>query len=188
MYTIFLLPQINVVVQVFRCIVAYQYYNHFYSDIYFHFQLYTIWTWLPARFAVCQPELLYTSEEHGTSLMTLYSRVESYQPTLIFIKTTTDEVNFRNRWFRFHFGLWHKFLGSKVEVYSDMHVLPPIPINCFLIIIKVPIEIIVWNLNPKCNVQLFFLYSSRVMALNYKKKMDLLFVSDWMIRGMLNKI
>ncbi|CAG2206084.1 TBC1D24 [Mytilus edulis] len=54
--------------------------------------LYTIWTWLPARFAVCQPELLYTSEEHGTSLMTLYSRVESYQPTLIFIKTTTDEV------------------------------------------------------------------------------------------------
>lgn len=54
--------------------------------------LYTIWTWLPPRFAVCQPELLYTSEEHGTSLMTLYSRVESYQPTLIFIKTTTDEV------------------------------------------------------------------------------------------------
>lgn len=54
--------------------------------------LYTIWTWLPPRFAVCQPELLYTSEEHGTSLMTLYTRVESYQPTLIFIKTTNDEM------------------------------------------------------------------------------------------------
>ncbi len=58
-------------------------------------QLYTIWTWLPPRFAVCQPELLYTSEEHGTSLMTLYTRVESYQPTLIFIKTTNDEVTIK---------------------------------------------------------------------------------------------
>ncbi|KAK3094923.1 hypothetical protein FSP39_007929 [Pinctada imbricata] len=54
--------------------------------------LYTIWSWLPARYAVCQPELLYTSEEHGTSLMTLYSLTENHQPTLIFIKTTDDEV------------------------------------------------------------------------------------------------
>ncbi|XP_061189632.1 uncharacterized protein LOC133197554 [Saccostrea echinata] len=54
--------------------------------------LYTIWSWLPARCAVCQPELLYTSEEHGTSLRTLYTRIENHQPTLILIKTTTDEV------------------------------------------------------------------------------------------------
>lgn len=54
--------------------------------------LYTIWSWLPARYAVCQPELLYTSEEHGTSLRTLYTRIENHQPTLILIKTTTDEV------------------------------------------------------------------------------------------------
>ncbi|XP_033759375.1 GTPase-activating protein skywalker-like isoform X2 [Pecten maximus] len=54
--------------------------------------LYTVWSWLPPRFAVCQPELLYTSEEHGTSLMTLYTRVEDHQPTLIVIKTTNDEV------------------------------------------------------------------------------------------------
>ncbi|KAL3847322.1 hypothetical protein ACJMK2_018237 [Sinanodonta woodiana] len=54
--------------------------------------LYTLWTWLPTRFAVCQPELLFTSEEHGTSLMTLYSKVEHYQPTLIVIKTTNDEI------------------------------------------------------------------------------------------------
>lgn len=55
-------------------------------------KLYTIWSWLPARYAVCQPELLYTSEEHGTSLRTLYTRIENHQPTLILIKTTTDEV------------------------------------------------------------------------------------------------
>ncbi|KAJ8310486.1 hypothetical protein KUTeg_012351 [Tegillarca granosa] len=55
-------------------------------------QLYNIWSWLPPRYAVCQPELLYTSEEHGTSLMTLYTRAENHEPTLIVIKTTTDEV------------------------------------------------------------------------------------------------
>lgn len=54
--------------------------------------LYTVWTWLPIRYAVSQPELLYTSEEHGTSLVTLYQRVESYQPTVIVIKTTRDEI------------------------------------------------------------------------------------------------
>ena len=57
-----------------------------------HPQLYAIWTWLPTRYAVCQPLLLYTSEEHGTSLVTLYSRVENYQPTVIVIKNTEDEV------------------------------------------------------------------------------------------------
>lgn len=54
--------------------------------------LYTIWNWLPSRCTVCQPELLYTSEEHGTSLVTLYQRVEHYQPTIIVIKTTRDEI------------------------------------------------------------------------------------------------
>lgn len=54
--------------------------------------LYAIWTWLPTRYAVCQPLLLYTSEEHGTSLVTLYSRVENYQPTIIVIKNCEDEI------------------------------------------------------------------------------------------------
>ncbi|XP_060604259.1 GTPase-activating protein skywalker-like isoform X2 [Ruditapes philippinarum] len=54
--------------------------------------LYAILKWIPTRYAICQPELLYTSEEHGTSLVTLYQRVENYQPTIIVIKTTQDEV------------------------------------------------------------------------------------------------
>ncbi|WAR28276.1 SKY-like protein, partial [Mya arenaria] len=54
-------------------------------------KLYAVWTWLPTRYAVCQPELLFTTEEHGTSLVTLYQRVENYQPTIIVIKTTKDE-------------------------------------------------------------------------------------------------
>ncbi|KAH3811050.1 GTPase-activating protein skywalker-like [Dreissena polymorpha] len=55
-------------------------------------RLYAVWTWLPNRFSVCQPELLYTTEEHGTSLVTLYQRVENHQPTVIVIKTTNDEI------------------------------------------------------------------------------------------------
>ncbi|XP_053404919.1 GTPase-activating protein skywalker-like [Mercenaria mercenaria] len=55
-------------------------------------KLYAILKWIPTRYAICQPELLYTSEEHGTSLVTLYQRVENHQPTIIVIKTTQDEV------------------------------------------------------------------------------------------------
>lgn len=66
--------------------------QHVESSIFNSDMLYNIWSWLPPRYAVCQPELLYTSEEHGTSLMTLYTRAENHEPTLIVIKTTTDEV------------------------------------------------------------------------------------------------
>lgn len=60
--------------------------------IVFCLQFYVIWSWLPARSAVCQPKLLYTSEEHGVSLRTLYVMTEEYEPTIIVIKTLTDEV------------------------------------------------------------------------------------------------
>ncbi|GAB1601195.1 GTPase-activating protein skywalker-like [Argonauta hians] len=53
---------------------------------------YDIWSWLPARSAVCQPKLLYTSEEHGVSLRTLYMMTEEYEPTIIVVKTLTDEI------------------------------------------------------------------------------------------------
>ncbi|XP_052214993.1 GTPase-activating protein skywalker-like isoform X2 [Dreissena polymorpha] len=63
-----------------------------YSSLLDRASLYAVWTWLPNRFSVCQPELLYTTEEHGTSLVTLYQRVENHQPTVIVIKTTNDEI------------------------------------------------------------------------------------------------
>ncbi|ESP00285.1 hypothetical protein LOTGIDRAFT_141064 [Lottia gigantea] len=56
------------------------------------FQIHLIWSWLPPRLAVCQPTLLYTSEEHGTSLRTLYSKVEDYHQTIIVIQTTVGEI------------------------------------------------------------------------------------------------
>lgn len=52
----------------------------------------TIWSWLPLRFAINRPVLLFTSAEHGTSLMTLYSRIEEQPYTIIIIQSTSDEV------------------------------------------------------------------------------------------------
>src|SRR5690348_13124036 len=40
-----------------------------------------------------QPELIYTTEEHGSSVTTFFNRVEQYEPTLMIIKTTRNEVN-----------------------------------------------------------------------------------------------
>ncbi|GAB6031291.1 hypothetical protein CHUAL_009090 [Chamberlinius hualienensis] len=55
-------------------------------------ELFTLWSWLPARITMYQPQLIYTTEEHGCSLMTFYTRVQDYEPTLLIIKTTTDEI------------------------------------------------------------------------------------------------
>ncbi|XP_067669794.1 GTPase-activating protein skywalker-like isoform X1 [Haliotis asinina] len=65
---------------------------NFKSSIITQDDLHTVWSWLPARLAVCVPELLFTSEEHGTSLRTVYSKIESRQQTLFFIRNTENEV------------------------------------------------------------------------------------------------
>lgn len=39
-----------------------------------------------------QPELLYTTEEHGCSLTTFFHRVEQHEPTVMIVKTLQGEV------------------------------------------------------------------------------------------------
>uniref|UniRef100_A0A8C6Z4M7 TLDc domain-containing protein n=1 Tax=Nothoprocta perdicaria TaxID=30464 RepID=A0A8C6Z4M7_NOTPE len=51
-----------------------------------------IWSWIPERFALCQPLLLFTTLEHGCSLNRFYSHSEGHEPTLLLIKTTAKEV------------------------------------------------------------------------------------------------
>ncbi|XP_057264015.1 TBC1 domain family member 24 [Pezoporus wallicus] len=51
-----------------------------------------IWSWIPERFALCQPLLLFTTSEHGCSLSRFYSHSEGHEPTLLLIKTTAKEV------------------------------------------------------------------------------------------------
>ncbi|XP_025206279.1 TBC1 domain family member 24-like isoform X1 [Melanaphis sacchari] len=66
--------------------------NNIRSLIANHQDLFTLWSWLPVRITMYQPILLYTTEEHGCSLTTFYVRVEHHEPTLLLIKTCTNEV------------------------------------------------------------------------------------------------
>lgn len=66
--------------------------HHRYSFIILR-QLFTLWSWLPARITMYTPTLLYTTEEHGCSLTTFYVRVEQHEPTLLMIKTCNNEVS-----------------------------------------------------------------------------------------------
>lgn len=73
-------------------------------------QLFTLWSWLPARITMYTPTLLYTTEEHGCSLTTFYVRVEQHEPTLLMIKTCNNEVSARAIFFiYFSFSLLFNF-------------------------------------------------------------------------------
>ncbi|TNN03961.1 hypothetical protein fugu_000990 [Takifugu bimaculatus] len=51
-----------------------------------------IWSWIPERFALCQPHLLFTTTNHGCSLNRFYSHCEGHEPTLLLIRTTDGDV------------------------------------------------------------------------------------------------
>ncbi|KAL7631306.1 UNVERIFIED_CONTAM: hypothetical protein RMT77_018387 [Armadillidium vulgare] len=55
-------------------------------------ELLTIWSWIPMRMTMNSPKLVYTTQEHGSSLRNFFLRVENYEPTLILIRTTNDEI------------------------------------------------------------------------------------------------
>ncbi|CAL4124990.1 unnamed protein product [Meganyctiphanes norvegica] len=55
-------------------------------------ELLTVWSWLPVRMTMTQPELVYTTEEHGCSLTTFFLRCQKFAPTLLLVRTTKDYV------------------------------------------------------------------------------------------------
>ncbi|KAM6114017.1 TBC1 domain family member 24 [Pterocles gutturalis] len=66
--------------------------ENFNSEIVSVKEMRDIWSWIPERFALCQPLLLFTTLEHGSSLTRFYSHTEGHEPTLLLIKTTAKEV------------------------------------------------------------------------------------------------
>uniref|UniRef100_A0A3B3S4H3 TBC1 domain family member 24 n=1 Tax=Paramormyrops kingsleyae TaxID=1676925 RepID=A0A3B3S4H3_9TELE len=66
--------------------------ENFSSDIVSTKEMRDIWSWIPERFALCQPKLLFTTSKHGCSLNRFYSHCEGHEPTLMLIKTTDREV------------------------------------------------------------------------------------------------
>jgi hypothetical protein len=57
------------------------------------FKFRTIWSWLPERFTIKTPQLIFTTLENGNSLNTLYNRIDLLEHCLIVIKTIQNEVN-----------------------------------------------------------------------------------------------
>ncbi|KAM5131579.1 TBC1 domain family member 24 isoform 3-T6 [Callospermophilus lateralis] len=66
--------------------------ENFRSEIVSVKEMRDIWSWVPERFALCQPLLLFSSLQHGYSLSRFYFQCEGHEPTLLLIKTTQKEV------------------------------------------------------------------------------------------------
>nr|XP_033819874.1 TBC1 domain family member 24 isoform X2 [Geotrypetes seraphini] len=66
--------------------------ENFKSEIVSVKEMRDIWSWIPERFALCQPQLLYTNLEHGSCLNRFYMHCEGHEPTLLLIRTTAGEV------------------------------------------------------------------------------------------------
>ena len=55
-------------------------------------QMNIVWSWLPPAEAVKDPEMVFTTNEHGYSLKTFYEKVEYAGPVLVIIRTMSNEV------------------------------------------------------------------------------------------------
>ncbi|KAJ1067439.1 hypothetical protein K5549_010557 [Capra hircus] len=66
--------------------------DSFHSEIVGVKEMRDIWSWVPERFALCQPLLLFSSLQHGYSLARFYFQCEGREPTVLLIKTTQKEV------------------------------------------------------------------------------------------------
>nr|XP_020753164.1 TBC1 domain family member 24 isoform X1 [Odocoileus virginianus texanus]XP_020753168.1 TBC1 domain family member 24 isoform X1 [Odocoileus virginianus texanus]XP_020753176.1 TBC1 domain family member 24 isoform X1 [Odocoileus virginianus texanus]XP_020753186.1 TBC1 domain family member 24 isoform X1 [Odocoileus virginianus texanus]XP_020753195.1 TBC1 domain family member 24 isoform X1 [Odocoileus virginianus texanus] len=66
--------------------------DNFHSEIVGVKEMRDIWSWVPERFALCQPLLLFSSLQHGYSLTRFYFQCEGREPTVLLIKTTQKEV------------------------------------------------------------------------------------------------
>ncbi|KAG5853819.1 hypothetical protein ANANG_G00030570 [Anguilla anguilla] len=51
-----------------------------------------VWAWIPERFALFPPTILFSTSEHGHSLASFYSHVEGYEPTVLLLKTVDEGV------------------------------------------------------------------------------------------------
>lgn len=102
-------------------------------------ELVTLWHWLPERMTMSSPVLAYSSNEHGLSMQTFYARSELYEPTILVIRTTNQEIfgaycsttwaqrNLKNdRGFRqTYFGTGETFLFSfSIRTNKDGKMLP----------------------------------------------------------------
>lgn len=53
-----------------------------------------MWSWIPQRLTVYNPQLIFTTQEHGFSINTFYNYIEELEHCFIVIKTIQNEVIF----------------------------------------------------------------------------------------------
>ena len=51
-----------------------------------------LWEWIPDRIAVKEPVIAFSTNEDGCSLRTLFSKTDSYEPTILLIKTQQGDA------------------------------------------------------------------------------------------------
>ncbi|NXA51599.1 TBC24 protein, partial [Nothocercus julius] len=66
--------------------------HNFTSSIVTAQEMRIIWSWIPERFSLFPPLLLFSTSEDGCSLQRFYSCCEGYEPTVLLIKNTEGEV------------------------------------------------------------------------------------------------
>jgi hypothetical protein len=62
------------------------------SSIVSNDQFATIWNWLPVRYKITEPKLLYSSPVHGFNLTTLLQNTKEREPILMIIKSKDQNV------------------------------------------------------------------------------------------------
>ncbi|XP_035693537.1 TBC1 domain family member 24-like [Branchiostoma floridae] len=62
------------------------------SSILNHTQIHELWCWLPQRFSLYEPRVVYSSSEDGYHLRNLYQKCADNQPLVLVIKTKNDEI------------------------------------------------------------------------------------------------
>ncbi|XP_023326393.1 TBC1 domain family member 24 isoform X2 [Eurytemora carolleeae] len=62
------------------------------SDNLSYKQLVKIWNLIPERITMITPKLVYSSNDHGTSLQTFFNKTEKYEPTILVIKSYEGDV------------------------------------------------------------------------------------------------
>ncbi|XP_056136824.1 TBC1 domain family member 24-like [Lampris incognitus] len=67
-------------------------FSNFSSSVVTGTEMRVVWAWIPERFALFSPIRLFSTNEHGRSLVSLYSHVEGHEPALLILKTVDEEV------------------------------------------------------------------------------------------------
>ncbi|KAH7942298.1 hypothetical protein HPB49_022679 [Dermacentor silvarum] len=80
-----------------------------------------VWNWLPARITMLQPEVVYSTNTHGSSLTSLFAHTDTREPTVLAVLTTRGDrfgaycsAQWSERKQRAYFGTGETFLFTFV--------------------------------------------------------------------------